>query len=220
MVYSDTTGVTFISIVTSISKFCKHFPAITKNLLKCRRFNLPGARDWSLLDLFWKMPKCFWNLRLGPRGWRLELGKQRVNLAGFERVALDLLRNKCIQNLASVFQTLDWNGGRWLQGGLGGNVVWQVWGAKVSQLPVPLQTHYSFIILFFHFPSEDNWRIRILNSECFPLQEIMKKKRKPRKHFWNNNPVAHPEPSTSSLILSSGAGKSRPHWWNVIEICL
>lgn len=105
-------------------------------------------------------------------------GQTEGKSAGFERVALDLQRDKCIQNLASVCQTLKWEGGVCREGW--GDVVQHVWGAKVSQLPVPLQSHSFSFILFFQLPSEDNWRIRILNPACFPLQEIMKGKRKPR----------------------------------------
>lgn len=119
VLYIDTTGVIFTSIVTSIPKFCNHLPDITKNLLKCRRFNLPGARDWSFLGLFSKMPKYVQNLMLGPRGWHLELGRQRVNL-------LDLKGGLWIYtgiNASRIWPLLfsHWTetGGKWLQGCVG-----------------------------------------------------------------------------------------------------
>lgn len=103
-----------------------------------------------MLDLFSKMPKYVWNLRLGPRGWRLELGKQRVNLLDLKGGLWIYSGIKASRIWVLFFRYWTEMGGRCREDR--GDVAQHLWGAKMTQLLVPLQTHdFYYYILSLSF---------------------------------------------------------------------
>lgn len=98
-----------------------------------------------------------------------------------------------------------------------GFYAWHVFVCKGTWAPVPAANPLLSFFVFFHFPSEDNWRTKssILHVCVQPTpagnNEGKKKKENPGSvSFWNRYPVAHPGPSTGQLISTAGAATLGP----------
>lgn len=146
-------------------------------------------------------------------------GQTEGKCAGFERVALDLQRDQYIQNLASGFQPLDWDGREEFAGRAGGCGLTRV-GCKGES--APRTTANPFFYFYFILSASFRRQLENKNSKSCVLSTAgnHEGKKKTQEAFLEKNPRGSPGPSTNRLTLNSGAEKSGPHWWNEIEICL
>lgn len=114
-------------------------------------------------------------------------GQTEGKCAGFERVALDLQRDQYIQNLASGFQPLDWDGREEFAGRAGGCGLARV-GCKGES--APRTTANPFFYFYFILSASFRRQLENKNSKSCVLSTAgnHEGKKKTQKHFWKKNP--------------------------------